>query len=50
MDVKEGETAWGGVDNIGQLGSFYVSISSYLPDRASDSLTLVNVTADTSME
>lgn len=48
MDIEEGELAWGGVERIGTLGSFYVSVNGGLtPLPGTNSLELINGTADT---
>ena len=46
--MTEGELAWGGVEPIGHLGSFYVSVTGKAPVSAQDSefLDLMNVTDD----
>ncbi|CAF9939412.1 hypothetical protein IMSHALPRED_001337 [Imshaugia aleurites] len=47
VDVAEGEIPWGGVDKIGTVGSFYVSVNGRLgPDDGTDPLVLTNVTSE----
>ena len=44
VDVAEGEVPWGGVDGIGTVGSFYVSVSGRPGPEGVGSLELANIT------
>lgn len=50
FNMGEGEIGWGGVDRIGTVGSFYVTINGRPPRNEMDALRLANVTADSSLE
>ena len=46
VDVAEGEAPWGGLDKLGTVGSFYVSVSGPLEPDRTDLLILTNVTLE----
>lgn len=46
MDVAEGEVPWGGVDNLGTVGSFYVSVGGPLNPDGTDPFVLTNITLE----
>ena len=48
VEVPEGEEGCGGVDKIGTVGSFYVSVTGRTPPQGTDFLNLTNVTTDMS--
>ena len=46
VDLAEGEEPWGGVDKIGSVGSFYVSVSGRVMPVGLGFLYLTNVTTE----